>query len=45
MFTSQDKIGQCYTHDMYGGHLSRYGNRLVADIITEKVRQLLDEIG
>ena len=45
IFTSQDKIGYCYTNDMYGGHLSRYGNELVADIITEKVRQLLDMQG
>ena len=43
VFTSQDKIGRCFTHDMYGGHLSSYGNQLVADIITEKVKQLLDE--
>jgi hypothetical protein len=44
-FISQDKIGKCYIHDMYGGHLSRYGNQLVADMITKKIKQLLENKG
>ena len=45
LLTSQNNLSCCYTHDMYGGHLSKYGNQLVADLITEKVKRLSDEKG
>ena len=42
---SQDNIGECYTHDMYGGHLSSHGNQLVAEVIAKKVQTILKDMG
>ena len=43
IFICKDKISQCYTHDMFGGHLSKYGNQLVAEVIAQRVKQILDK--
>jgi len=41
---SQENIGECYTHDMYGGHLSKFGNELVSDLIANEVVNILDGV-
>ena len=39
----QRDVRRCYTDDMYGGHLSEYGNQLVADLVSKKVKQLVEK--
>jgi len=34
---AQDDIGKCYVNDIYGGHLSDYGNKVIAQNISEKI--------
>jgi hypothetical protein len=33
----------CYINDQYGGHLSRYGNEVVASVIARKVSTIIQE--
>lgn len=39
---SKDNIQEYYTHDMYGGHLSKFGNELISGVISSKVDKILN---
>ena len=39
----KENVGKYYTHDLYGGHLSLQGNKLVADKIAKSVTKILNK--
>jgi len=38
----QDDFHKCYTHDVYGGHLSKYGNQLISKVISNKIKYIMN---